>query len=235
LCSWTFVLESERGQGLEEEPFVDQPRNMAAFPPWGHIDYRVHDVWLLAQLTPVPPDVQNDLFSVLAPLQIYQAVKYQNTFPSDTDVRARVRAGGDIAMTVLMFAATALPDLYNMATPFLLSTVPLRLRTNPLQLVENHPPKHWITRWRVIAGVKRHREGADAAGGGDGTQEGLWEATLLELPRRRRQRKDKAPPAPLEEGPRKKMRLGIDPLRMLKALFFSRHLKDQRSCFRSYG
>ena len=221
-CSWDFATASVDQEARHRSAFL-VPSSESTSPAWGYVHYTVHDMWCLAEPVPVPDCLLDNVVGPEAPVHLFQACKNSSTSPGGQSVAERL-IDAPTAERVMDFSVDEADALGHLDVPFVLKSVKLCMRTRAgNDLVRDQPPAKSIRLWRKQKGVKRARQGPQAAA--PPADANSWEDILLELPRKR---------AKLSaEGSRAgagalKDRQQEDPIKVIRGIHFARFLRSTR-------
>ena len=186
-------------------------------------------MWRLDVPLVLSPATRGRLFHADAPVHIWREARALSTFPGGQTVAERLCDGNGLPELVMFFELPQLVIIGDQEFPFVLRSVKLSLRTTCLaDLVPNQPPVKHIHKWRKQEGVKRSTEPAGAR-----RRERTWEDVLMELPRKKRVRREGEPPSGGHGAVKDK--LEHDPIKVIKGLLFSRFLRSTRDFSQAMG
>ena len=223
-CEWEFVQASADAEAMHASALGGSLGGTRAVTSWGYIHYKILDVWQLDELVGAPEAVASRPFSAGAPLELFNCCQ-SLIVTGKVSLKTCVEQMQDAPWRVLLFPLAVILQLFASTLPVLARSIRLTMRSLRDGLVTDSPPMASIQRWRRQCSVRRH-QGTGQRGGEGPQAQRAWEDIVLELPEDRMQ-------SDASEGdkPKRKRPVGgqdVDPMKLLRALMFSRHLKDQR-------
>ena len=184
------------------------------------MQYIVHQAWRLQTFVPAPATDINELREPHHRLDLLERTLDEYVVDPPTRVRDLARDVVDnVRCVVGWFSCALLSTIFSAQLPAVLYSVPLGTRTQVKDLIPQFPApwvvaalrKRFNVRTRTPAAVTERNAAKD------------YVDAVCELPQRKRRRAG----ADTAEEPPPRRRCVLDPIRQLKAMLFSRHLKSQ--------
>ena len=230
-CSWNLVDSTEKHQCEHSSlPGNRILRGDVLRNTWGYIQYHCVDLFRLDEPLVLPPDAKLDEFEndAVAPLEIYRQISYRFLNGGSFTVHEHVDSL-DSPECIMVWSDMLSTSVFQ-RQPFLFRSVRLCSRICSDGILNNKPPQSSIDVWRRAAGATQSRSKRKLDGTTTSTtstsRKRLWEDILLELPKR----KLVQAVSPQKRDSRKKLKRAsaVDPIRLLRGLCFSQHLRDKR-------
>ena len=222
-CEWERVEHND--DTANQHTTANSGDSVLPRSPWGYIQYRMLEVDVLDQSTPVPQAACPGPFDAAVSLAFLWEVGDQLLRRSRMTVRTWIREVAETSPLIMLFPLLAITTFSDVALPHIFRSVRLGLRVNQRLLVPGHPSASVLASLRRQAGVRRTQAGRGEVA--DKSTKRSYEDVLLELPRKRA-RTERAQQRNAPAGPNAP-RTETDPMKIIKAVFLSP--LDKCTCF----
>ena len=185
------------------------------------IEYSAGDVMLFRDFVALPDDCHQDVRSAVCVMQTQQFCANSVFASSGSTVSDYVR-GLPCRCVALEFSLGACARIIDSARPVALMSITIGTRGYVDKLIPGHPARNVIAQWKRAGLVRGHVQPADGNEGQDTS------SIVLAMPPPKRRRVDHQPRASGSRcgGPMEKLRKARDPLTLVSALAFGRHLRN---------